>query len=315
MDVKEKRIELILQQLEQLPTLPAVAVRVLEVTGHDEASVRQVVELIQSDPSLTARILQLVHRADKGVRGDVATVDRAVVLLGFEIVRSAAFALSVFQTFDTGEQPRQMADGARAAFNRDEFWRHSLAVACCSELLAEQLHKAGASNLVEPSEAFVCGLLHDLGKIALDTVLPKSFQKIVEAADLLRGNIADLERQIIGLDHLLVGKRLAEQWRLPALLRECMWLHGQSPEALPPSVKDGRIVNVVSLADLLAREQHLGYSGNYVFAPLREPLRDALNLTQESLAEAQQQLLARIEQRRSSWGWERPAAARCTCRR
>src|SRR5690606_30585064 len=97
-----KRTELILQQLEQLPTLPSIAMQLLEVTGNDQSSARDVVQLIESDVSLTARILHLVHRPDMGVRGDVNTVDRAVVLLGFAAVRSAVLAVSVFETFGTG---------------------------------------------------------------------------------------------------------------------------------------------------------------------------------------------------------------------
>ena len=88
-----------------------------------------------------------------------------------------------------------------------------MAVACASELLASALPKSAG---VDRSEAFVCGLLHDLGKVALDAVLPKSFGRVVEAAEMLRGNIADLERTVIGLDHMVVGKRLAERWNLPA---------------------------------------------------------------------------------------------------
>src|SRR5579864_8617026 len=98
-DLKEKRVELILQQLDELPTLPGVALRVLELTANDQASLDEVVALISSDPSLTARILQLVHRADVGVAGEVSSVERAIVLLGFEAVRSAVLAISVFETF------------------------------------------------------------------------------------------------------------------------------------------------------------------------------------------------------------------------
>src|ERR1700722_7799871 len=93
-DPKEKRVELILQQLEELPTLPAVAVQVLEVTSREDSSFDDVVKLIASDPSLSARILQLVHRADVGV-GSAETVEQAVRLLGFEAVRSAVLAVSV----------------------------------------------------------------------------------------------------------------------------------------------------------------------------------------------------------------------------
>ncbi len=130
-----------------------------------------------------------------------------------------------------------------------------------------------------PSEAFVCGLLHDLGKIALDAILPKSFARVVEAADLLRGNIADVERSVIGLDHMVAGKRLAERWELPTALRDCIWLHGQTPAALPATVTNPRMVNLITLADMLVREQHLGFSGNYTFTIAKHTLIDAIGLT------------------------------------
>src|SRR5690242_1159911 len=103
-DLREKRVDLILQQLEDLPTLPAVALKVLEATNSDNSSAQEVVKLISSDPALTARILQLVHRADSGVRGDVNSIERAVVLLGFDTVRSAVLAVAVFGTFASNQK-------------------------------------------------------------------------------------------------------------------------------------------------------------------------------------------------------------------
>jgi signal transduction histidine kinase/HD-like signal output (HDOD) protein len=297
-DPKDKRVELILQQLQQLPTLPAVAVRVLEVTGRDESSARAVVDLISSDQALTAKLLQLVHRADVGVRGEVNSVDRAVVLLGFDAVRSAVLAISVFQAL----QPDPSRPATR--FNREEFWKHSLAVACCAELLAGALPEpaGGEAPAVEGSEAFVCGLLHDIGKVALDVMLPKSFDRIIEAADMLHGNIADLERTVVGLDHMVIGKRLAECWQLPVTLRECIWLHGQSPDALPATVKDVRLVNLITLADLLVREQHIGYSGNYTWPSFRSSLMQSLKLSEKAIERALHQLLRKTEQRANALG-------------
>lgn len=292
--VREKRVELILQQLEELPTLPAVAVKVLEATGDDSSTAKEVVDLISSDVALTSRILQLVHRAESGVRGEVNSVDRAVVLLGFEAVRSAVLAVGVFQTFSQS-RPRKGAH-----FEVEEFWKHSVAVACCAELLADEL--TSTEPRISPSEAFVCGLLHDLGKIALDVALPKSFDKVVEATELLRGNIADLERQIIGLDHMVVGKRLAERWGLPAAMRECIWLHGQLPAALPANVKNPRLVNLVTLADVLVREQHLGFSGNFSFNLSRGPLVEAISLKEGAVERVLQQLVSAIEPRAKALG-------------
>ncbi|HXE55315.1 MAG TPA: HDOD domain-containing protein [Tepidisphaeraceae bacterium] len=298
-ELKEKRIELILQQLDELPTLPAVAVKLLEVTANDQSTVHEVVSLISSDPSLTARILQLVHRADVGVRGEVSSVERAVVLLGFEAVRSAVLAVSVFQSFGS------LSERRAPHFSRDEFWKHCVATACCAELLAAAINEQEGRRTprsIDPAEAFICGLLHDLGKIALESILPKSFSRVVEAVDLLRGNIADVERTVIGLDHMVVGKRLAERWALPSTIRDCAWLHGQAPQALPATVAQPRLVNLVTLADTLVRENHLGYSGNYTFSVPRQILLDAVGLSAQQVNSVMKRLVDQIEPRARALG-------------
>lgn len=327
--LKEKRVELVLGQLEELPTLPALAIRVIEATGRDGASAQEVCKLIASDPAMTARILRLVNRADVGVRNEVSSVERAVVLLGFEAVRSAVLAVSIYQTFSAerteASRKGQVADNDGPAFTREAFWKHSIAVATCAELLARQLSAAwGKEGRIDPSEAFVCGLLHDLGKLALDAAIPKSFAKVVEAVELLRGNIADVERQIIGIDHMVVGKRLAEKWKLPAMIRDVIWLHGQAPSALPSIVGRGggtvaptsphasqgstaaglgvRLINLVTLADTLARELHLGYSGNHSFPVSRRVLLEAIGLTEAQVSRTMELLVGAIEQRAEALG-------------
>jgi two-component system cell cycle response regulator len=166
---RDKRVELILQSLEGLPTLPTVAIQLLEATGSRSSTTGEIVRLIESDPALTTRIMKLVHRAELGAGPGVNTVERAVILLGLEAVRDAVLAVSVFEVFQSpGVRP--------GTFDRDEFWKHCIAVACGAELLAESMAKSGGRGpRVDPSEAFICGLLHDLGKVALDAALPKSF--------------------------------------------------------------------------------------------------------------------------------------------
>lgn len=299
-DLREKRVELILQQLDELPTLPAVAVRILQVTRDDHSSAADVVRLVESDPSLTTRILKLVHRADLGIRGDVNSVDRAVKLLGFDAVRSAVLAVSVFDTF----RPAVSGQGA-SKFSREEFWKHCVAVACCAELLAAELgrkHGRTSPLAIDPGDAFVAGLLHDVGKVALDAVLPKSFSRVVEAADLLRNNIADVERQVIGIDHMVVGKRVGERWNLPVAIREVAWLHGHVPSALPATVQHPRLVNLITLADAIVREQHLGWSGNYAFPLTRHSMIEAVGLSEEQVTDAITSLVQHVEPRAAALG-------------
>ncbi len=296
----DPRLDLILQQLDDLPTLPAVAVRVLDATGRDDTQATDVVRLLESDPALSTRILKLVHRADLTARGGGAdTVARAVALLGFDAVRCATLAVAVYQTLGGTSQSAgtSLADPNRTPFDRAAFWTHSLAVACCADLLAARL-----SHLpVAPATAFLAGLLHDVGKAALDAALPKSFARVVEAVDLLRGNIADVERSVIGVDHLTAGRRLAERWHLPDAVADVAWLHGQPPAALPAGLRHAKLVHLVTLADLLVREQHLGYSGNYLLTD-RRPLLAAVGLAPADADAVVAALVGHMEPRATALG-------------
>ena len=287
----QRGVELILQQLEELPTLPGVAVRLMQAVQDGRSSAADVARIISADPALTTRLLSLLHRAENGAAAQITSVERAVVLLGFDAVRAMTLAVAVFQTLPPTNQPP-----TETGYSRTAVWTHSLAVACAAELLAAETPD------LDPGEAFVAGLLHDLGKIALDATVPKSFGRIVEAADVLRGNIADVERSVIGLDHMVVGKRLAERWQLPTTIAECAWLHGQSPAALPATVRNAKLVNLITLADGLVRERHLGYSGNYATTPTRDELAAALGLKESTIDSAMRDLAAAITPRAEALG-------------
>ncbi len=246
-----QRAELILGQLDKLPALPAVVVRLLAVTASDESSARDVVMLIESDSALTAAILRMAKRADLGVRGEVTTVDRAVPLLGFTAVRNAVLALRIFEVLSTGDSA-----GTKDTSARTELWKHSLAVACASQMLAEY-----GKNAPMAGEAFVCGLLHDIGKLALDACLPKSYARVLDTVERSRTCICDVELDLLGLDHTAAGKRLLQRWELPQSIVECAWLHHQTPDALPSAATAPDLIRLVHLADNLVRRQKIGLSG------------------------------------------------------
>ncbi|XAL98283.1 HDOD domain-containing protein [Phycisphaeraceae bacterium D3-23] len=307
---KPRRIELILRQIDSLPTLPAVATRLLQLTASDESHLSEVVEMIAADPALTAKVLSLCKSADKGVR-DVLTIDRAVKLLGFHAIRNAVLSLKVFEVY--GPKPTEppalpLLEGRNAEadpeptppepFDRAGFWSHSLAVAIIAELIAK-LHP-GDPELV-PEEAFVCGLLHDVGKLALDLALPRSYMRVIEVAKLRQGNIAEAERRIIGLDHHTAGKRLAEQWGMPHLLQDCIWLHGSAYEALP-DLPHKRMIGLIALADTIVRRQLIGYSGNHSFKRDPAMMTAQLGLDPALVADATDRLYGELEERGTMLG-------------
>lgn len=262
---REGHLELVLQQIGALPTLPPIAVRVMSLAESGDADLREIASVIESDPALSAKVLALCRRADLGISKSITSVDRAVVMLGLDAVRAAVLSVEVHSVFAGAiervePRDRRVREPASSGYDREGLWKHCLAVACASEIIAAA--NAAALRPYSPGEAFLAGLLHDLGKVALDAVLPRTYAKVVDLAASRQSNIAEIERKVIGLDHHLAGKRLAERWGLPHALQDVMWLHGQ-PASNLPDVRHGTLIGAVTVADAMARELHLGWSGNY----------------------------------------------------
>ncbi len=314
---KVRRLELILQQVDSLPTLPVVATRLLSLTADEKADARQVIELVSSDQALTAKVLSMVRIAARGVR-DVTTVDKAVLLLGFDEVRNAVLSIKVIEMFEPsrkrtpgvaatgkprftaiaqGEEPDE-ASLIRPTFNHTEFWLHCLAVAVAAERIAAAHPE---DKTLKPSEAFVCGLLHDIGKLALERILPKSYERVIELVELNQSNIAEFERRVIGMDHHTAGKRLAEQWHLPHMIQDCIWLHGQPWDTVPP-VEHRRMIGLITLADLIARSLHIGYSGNFNLRAGAHALARQLDLDPARVDEAVRDLHQLVAGRAAALG-------------
>lgn len=290
---KGRKIEMVIQQLDSLPTLPAVAARLLEITVKSNTQAQEVVRLIESDPSLASRIIAMSVRASMEVdRRTSSSLNKAVVLLGFDAVRNAVLSIKVFETLNKNE-----GSNDKAIFDRVSFWKHSLAVACGAKMLIRHI-----DTKVDPDEAFVCGLLHDIGKVALDCCLPKSFARVVQLTESSMTNIAEVEKRIIGLDHCAVGRRLAEKWRLPEAIIETVWLHHQWIHGLPDAVKNASIVQTVHLADVLARQFRMGYSGNHYLPDSAETIAQELGCPDSVIEHIARQLPDEISERASLMG-------------
>lgn len=284
------QVELILAQIDALPTLSPVAVQLLQLALDDRTRARDLARLIESDPSLSSRILAMVRRADRSVETD--SIERAVVMLGFDAIRNLALAIEIFETFS------HRTEKGSEHFDRLGFWKHALATGCAAQLLAST--KTGAAALVRPEEAFLCGLLHDLGKIALAAGFPRTYDRIVQKADMSLLAIADVERQVFGLDHTVAGRRLAAHWKLPTMIEECVWLHHQPAGALPSQLNYPDHIRLVRMADDWVRHLRIGYSGNHRPGPSPAEL-----LGDTADAEAQADVLTgrlfELIERRAEW--------------
>ncbi|MGD9692541.1 MAG: HDOD domain-containing protein [Phycisphaerales bacterium] len=293
-----RRIELVLEQVDSLPTLPAVASRLLRASSAEDADFKEIVKVIESDPSMTAKLLGLCRMADRARAEDITTVDRAVVFLGFEAVRSAALSVNIYEVMSGA--PQRVA--SESTLDRKAFWRHSIAAACAAESISRE-HKD--PRLPKPTEAFVCGLLHGLGVLALEYVLPRAYARVLEVARQNGMDLAPVERKLLGVDHHTAGRRLAEKWGLPSLIHDAVWLVGMRFDALP-DIPNKRAVGMVNVAVALARQMHLGHSGDAGLAPDAAGLAREVGLNVARVESIRSTLHEAVTERAAALGIEEP---------
>jgi putative nucleotidyltransferase with HDIG domain len=171
-------------------------------------------------------------------------------------------------------------------WDRQEFWRHCVAVALAAEMLAQR-----AALPLAPDEARTWGLLHDLGKLGILQAMPKSLARLLETLSAEGGgDLAARELEGLGVDHVLFGRRMAQRWRLSEELQEIIWLHHQ-PLDSPALAGPARLrAGLVQLADAVARSLKLGLSGNSAFASSCEELASQLGIGEDVLSAVRDRL-------------------------
>ena len=189
----------------RLPSLPAVALRVIDLVQQDDVELEDISETIANDPGLTARILKTVNSSYYAQSQAVTSVNKALVVLGLRTVKTLALGFSLVPNL----QKHTESDGG---FDHLTYWKRSLLTATAARMFAD---RAG-SRYTE--EAFLGGLLQDMGMIALHQVLGEDYEDVNGLTGGHHTALVAAERDRLGLDHAEVGARLAEQWNLPPLL-------------------------------------------------------------------------------------------------
>ncbi len=225
-------------KIENLPVLPQVAMRITERMQSPTATIEEVSSLIKTDIGLTSKILRLANSSYYSIPGGVTDVHKALQYLGFNTVAQLVLTSSVFGSFKT--------QGSRE-FPLKSFWTHSFAVGLFSEITARSLqHK-------NPSDSFVGGLMHDMGKLILMELMPDQLSKIVKTAQENHSSFIDAEKTLQLTNHAELGVELAKHWHLPANVTSSIEFHHQldHPEA-----------SIVAWANLWVNTQKIGHSGN-----------------------------------------------------
>jgi putative nucleotidyltransferase with HDIG domain len=229
------------QGLSEVPPLPHVVRELLRELSDPLSNARSVARIAASDPTLAASLIRTVNSAALGLRRKITSVTEAVSYLGYSTVRSLVIRMRLQHIMPTRS--------GQAAYDAEDLWVHSLAVAYAAEALAER------SPGVDRGFVSTLGLLHDIGKLAINSYFPDSAKAVrTPSAAHPEESFLDRERRILGADHAEIGAMLAVHWKLPADLVEAIrWHHApqDAPAALPETTRTATIL--VHAANQLAK--------------------------------------------------------------
>jgi putative nucleotidyltransferase with HDIG domain len=227
-----------------MPTVPLVLSRIIQALDDDNSTAKEMEELILHDPSLSARILKLANSALYSFRSEVKTISHAIPLLGLNLVKSLAIGISIFKSFTQGEQSE--------ADHINNLWMHSFGVG----MVAQEVWKRRGSRK-EAEFAFLCGLLHDLGKVVYFRKAPVHYSFIfAQERSEKDGDISSAEREYYGISHAALGAMLAELWGFPAELCAVIRKHHSAADPKAP------MAAVTSIADTTVRLAGIGFDGD-----------------------------------------------------
>jgi putative nucleotidyltransferase with HDIG domain len=238
-----------------LPTMPKVAIRVREMVSNPDTSVPQLVKILSTDPTMAAAILRVSNSAAFAVRGGVSSLQQAIVIMGFRTLQSVVTAACA----------ASLHNKASVSFKDQVLWDHSLGVALAGRSLA---HECGYAR---EDEAFLAGLMHDVGKLVLDFNRREEYAKVVERVYNEDVTFQRAERELLGFDHTEIASLVATEWKLSPHLVEAVRRHHEPAEAtIEPA-----LCAIVSLANSLCVKLCIG--------PERHPDLDLMQLETTSI--------------------------------
>lgn len=214
--------------IDSLATLPEVALRIARLVEDPKSSAKDIGREIANDAALTGRLLRIANSPAFGQHGKIATISRAIAVLGVRQVRDLTVGLTAVHTFD-GISNELIA--------MESFWRHSVLCAVAAGQIAARRHGGGGES------PFIAGLLHDIGQLVLFSRAPQSAREAllmsVDATDDLP--LYACEQVVLGFDHGAIGVALAQSWGLPQSLQDCIQFHHE------PARTGGHVIDVATI--------------------------------------------------------------------
>jgi len=292
-------VELTISRLESLATLPCVAAQALHQLFQPQMAAHQLADIIESDPAIAVKTLTLIAQQGANLDDENFSIRAAIEKLPLPVVREVFLSVKTHPPF---------GQDVRKTVFRKQFLRHCLAVACCARGVTKLLCPE-----VNPQLAYYAGLLHDIGVLAVDQAMPRSFTSIVEQAKSEKASLCSIEQKHLGLDHTIIGKRLAQKWRMPEQITLAIWLHHSDTATISQSMPEAKIAQVVRLADSIARHYNIGESGSYDTSDSPDKIAESLSINTAQLGQIAQSVAEQVEQKAKLLGLDLPNGPTVYC--
>ncbi|MGH7149412.1 MAG: sensor domain-containing diguanylate cyclase [Planctomycetota bacterium] len=251
-----------------LPTLPPIALDVVQLCGRDDVSLEDIARAVMRDPALTSRLLRIANSVAFGRPRQIGTVPHAISLLGLSTVRVVALASALIDNVEHRRIPE---------FDYEGFWRNSVAAALAARSFSELSAKP------HPDEAFLAGLLQDLGLYGLADALMDRYLSLLQSAQEQGLDLAPLEEERLGVNHADISAALLESWGFPDRIVEAVRRHTHPSSVLPPPTEADEIATAAHLGELAAATFRRPTAA--VLEALSRQARDRLGLDEDRVAE------------------------------
>ena len=263
-------------KVREMPPLPQSITQILEITKDDSSSSRELADVFEKDPTLAVNILKLANLPSYGFSSRISTISHAIVCLGLETIKSIALTSSTHEMLNKEIIAYSLGEGM--------LWQHSISCATCAKIIAQRI------GYKDNEEAYIAGLLLDIGKIILSGFAEDEFKQISEIAekDKVPFNIA--EQQVLGFDHPQVGGRVIKKWNLPSALVEAVLYHHQPDKAEAHKT----LAYIVHLADAISCMLGIGLGSDGLMYAFEEHTLDALGLSNEDVESIMSELADKV---------------------
>jgi HD-like signal output (HDOD) protein len=244
-----KPIEAVVRRVTEISTLPQVALKVIRVAKDPDSGAADLKAVVEGDPALGARVLRMVNSAAYGVRATVTNLQQAISYLGFNQVRNLALTASVSGLFKKNEQ--------YGTYRRNMLWRHLVSVGIGARLVARRC------RLPNFEDAFLAGLLHDIGIVLEDQHAHAQFCRVIQE---LREDttLSEVEKKHLGFDHCMLGAAVADAWQFPTPVRAAIRFHHASYGYRDD---DSAIVRCVEIANVICTLRGISSVGMRLVKP------------------------------------------------